>query len=196
MSKKLKYYYIKVVRIFTRSRNTPESMARGIAVGVFVGLTPSVGFQMLPAILLAFLVKGNKILALLFTYVSNPITTIPLYALYFYLGNKILPSLVGARFDKIKDVVVHFSFDKLFSVGVESLLVLWAGALVIAIPSGLISYFFFYRNILFFRRRKERKQYLKKKSILKSPPPVDGEETPEKDLNLHIPVQSVNEKIL
>lgn len=71
-------------------RDTPHSIALGTAVGTFIGLTPTVGIQMIlvltVAAILRPLVRFNRIAALIAVYISNPITTLPIYWFNYKLG--------------------------------------------------------------------------------------------------------------
>ena len=57
-----------------RLPDTPERIARGIWVGVFITFTPFYGLHIVAAILLARVFKGNALAALLATFVGNPLT--------------------------------------------------------------------------------------------------------------------------
>ncbi|MFB2530780.1 DUF2062 domain-containing protein [Paracoccus sp. p4-l81] len=57
-----------------RLPDQPHRIARGVAAGVFISFTPLFGFHFLGAALLAWLLGGNIIAALLATFVGNPIT--------------------------------------------------------------------------------------------------------------------------
>ncbi|MGC1395339.1 MAG: DUF2062 domain-containing protein, partial [Coleofasciculaceae cyanobacterium] len=71
----LKYFYWRLVRL----QGKPEALARGLACGVFAGLFPFAGSQTVLALLLAFLFRGNKILATVGPWISNPLTSVPIY---------------------------------------------------------------------------------------------------------------------
>ena len=62
---------------------TAGERARGIALGVFSGCFPFFGFQTLIGIILARLFKGNLLLAAAATWISNPLTYIPLFWLNY-----------------------------------------------------------------------------------------------------------------
>jgi uncharacterized protein (DUF2062 family) len=65
-----------------------DSVARGVAIGLFAAFLPIL--QMLIAALLAIFLRANLPLAVLLTWVSNPLTFIPItYATYF-IGEIIL----------------------------------------------------------------------------------------------------------
>jgi uncharacterized protein (DUF2062 family) len=83
--------YRLVIPVF-RSRHTPEYTARGVANGVFWGLTPSVGVQTIE-ILGTWLIgrslfgKDSSLLqALIWVWVNNPVTMIPMYYVFYLTG--------------------------------------------------------------------------------------------------------------
>jgi uncharacterized protein (DUF2062 family) len=75
-----KYYYLR----FLRLRGKPGELARGVAIGIFVGITPTIPFHTILALILAMILRGSKIAALLATVlVSNPLTFV---SQKYYLG--------------------------------------------------------------------------------------------------------------
>ncbi|GEM_PF-608765 len=70
--------------------DTPESIALGAAVGMFIAWTPTVGIQMVMVFLLALVIPMNRLAAVIFIYISNPLTMIPFYYLSYLLGLQIL----------------------------------------------------------------------------------------------------------
>jgi uncharacterized protein (DUF2062 family) len=67
-----------------------EPLARGFAYGLFCSLIPG-PLQMLGALVLSAKYKGNVIAAFIATFVSNPITILPLYVLAFLIGAAVIP---------------------------------------------------------------------------------------------------------
>jgi len=63
-----------------------ELVARGVALGLLVGLTPTAGFQ--TALMLAgcLLIRGNFPAAFAVSWISNPLTWPPLYWLFHEIG--------------------------------------------------------------------------------------------------------------
>lgn len=57
-----------------RLPDAPHRIARGIFVGVLVSFTPLFGLHFTAAVLLALLLRGNILAALMATFVGNPIT--------------------------------------------------------------------------------------------------------------------------
>ena len=60
------------------------------ALGLFVSLTPTVGFQMVLVVVIGTLIRANRIVAVILCWISNPVTFLPMYYGYYYLGAKIL----------------------------------------------------------------------------------------------------------
>ena len=70
--------------------DTHHSVALGTAAGMFIGLTPTVGIQMMLVIAISFVTRPffrfNRIAALITVYVSNPITMVLIYYLLYRVG--------------------------------------------------------------------------------------------------------------
>ncbi len=67
-------------------KGTPGQRARGIAAGVFSGCFPFFGLQSLMGIALASFLRGNHLLAAAATWISNPLTYLPLYWFNYQVG--------------------------------------------------------------------------------------------------------------
>ncbi len=75
-----------------RLPDTPERIARGIWAGVFTTFTPFYGFHFLIAFLLARLMRGNVIAAILATFFGNPLTYVPIGVVALKTGHFLLGS--------------------------------------------------------------------------------------------------------
>lgn len=69
-----------VIHRMRRLPDKPHRIARGVFAGTFVNFPPIFGIQFLSAALIAWVMRGNILAALLCTFLSNPITT-PLIAI-------------------------------------------------------------------------------------------------------------------
>ena len=83
------FHYVK--HRLNRLPGSPERIARGMAVGVFTAFTPFYGLHFIIAALLARLLQGNILAALLGTFAGNPLTYVPIGVIalkggYFVLG--------------------------------------------------------------------------------------------------------------
>jgi uncharacterized protein (DUF2062 family) len=83
-----RYYYWRLIRL----QDPPKYIARGVAVGVFAGCFPLFGMQTPISIVLALLLRGHKLCAAVCTWISNPLTYVPIYWLNFQIGRSLLRS--------------------------------------------------------------------------------------------------------
>ncbi|NET46533.1 DUF2062 domain-containing protein [Okeania sp. SIO2B3] len=120
---------------FIRMRGTPEYIARGLAMGVFAGLFPIFGLQTIVGVALATLFRGHKIAAAAGTWVSNPLTYVPIYAINFQVGRLLLNS----QEEFIPESII--SFQELMKYGSQFVVALFLGCLVMGIICGTVSYF-------------------------------------------------------
>lgn len=72
-----------------------RTVARGVAIGVFVGLTPTVGMQTVLMLIGCVAVRGNFPAAFLASWISNPITLGPLYFAFNGLGETVFGGVIG-----------------------------------------------------------------------------------------------------
>ncbi len=158
-----RYYYLR----FTRLRGEPKALARGTAIGTFLGVLPSIPFHTVTVLIVTFITRTSTIAALLATLiVCNPLTYIPQYYLSLLIGNFLTPYTISwERIKTVLDVILHESgfmvrLDILASLGYEVIIVLLVGGIVLAIPFTIGSYFL---SLRFFIRINEHRR---KKHIL------------------------------
>lgn len=73
-----------------RLPDTPQKISRGIWAGVFVCFTPFFGLHFVLAALIARLIRGNILAALLATFFGNPLTFPPISYISLTLGTSLL----------------------------------------------------------------------------------------------------------
>lgn len=83
-----------------RLPDTPEKISRGIAAGVFTSFTPFYGLHFVIAVVLARLMRGNMLAALLGTFFGNPLTYVPIGVValgsgYWVMGRPFNAALFG-----------------------------------------------------------------------------------------------------
>ncbi len=82
------FYY--VGHRLRRLPDPPHRIARGIAAGVFTSFTPFFGFHFIISAVLAFVMQGNILAALMATFVGNPLTFPFIAAISLELGQWML----------------------------------------------------------------------------------------------------------
>jgi uncharacterized protein (DUF2062 family) len=106
------------------------TLARGVAMGLFVGLTPTVGIQTLLMLMLAALLRANFPAAFVASCVSNPLTLAPLYFGFHSLGMWLLEAL-PLRFDSLSGIEEEIAMETTAMV---------VGSMCVAVPLSLFGY--------------------------------------------------------
>ena len=125
-----KLFYIRFVRI----RGEAEDIAQGVALGVFIGMTPTLGFQMFLAVLVAALIKRNKIAAALGVWVSNPLTAPVLYAAEYEFARLLL------GWERVR-LPGQFNLKELLQLGWGMMVPLWLGSILFGLAGAVLAYF-------------------------------------------------------
>lgn len=109
-----------------------DSVAGGVAIGLFAGLVPG-PLQMLTAALLAIPLRKNLPVALATTFYTNPFTIAPLYLIAYGYGR----FLMGANHQPVK--VEPFSWDWAHWIDSMQALAHWTLALGKPLAIGLVA---------------------------------------------------------
>jgi uncharacterized protein (DUF2062 family) len=127
-----RYFYLK----FFNLRGKPRAIALGWAIGVFAGCFPLFGLQMMFAIILATLFKGHRLAAIAGTWISNPITYVPIFVFNFKLGK----FLLGWHDLDGLDVDFH-SVREIMELGYTVISALFLGCFVVGLIASCSVYF-------------------------------------------------------
>lgn len=130
----------------------PHRLALGIAVGMFVTITPLIGFQMMLSVFLAWMLRANKLVGIPLVWISNPFTIIPIYYPCYRLGCALLgEKVVNEKWSQLgtewKELLadpattwsnkVKFWWEGLM----DFITPLCLGCLVVATVMGVLSYY-------------------------------------------------------
>ena len=150
------YYYWKVIR----NSGSPEYIARGAAVGIFVGFFIPMGFQIVAAIPLAFLFRGAKIPAVVLTFISNYVTSLVIYPVQCYVGSYLIfnPLHWADLVEKMKNLLEQQTLDSLTALGVQVVLSFFAGGLLFGVLAAIPVYWVTYRLVVRYRKRRAGKR--------------------------------------
>ena len=147
ISRTIRYQWLK----FKRLQDDPRKLAWGMALGVFIGITPTVPFHTVAVLALAPLLRISPVTAYLGIWIMNPVTIAPLYLVAYKVGKHLLfrsgPLLLPAAWD----------LDSTLSLLWRGGLALQLGGLVIALPPAIISYFLTLWAVQRYRQQKARK---------------------------------------
>lgn len=150
------YYYWKVIR----NSGSPEYIARGAAVGIFVGFFIPMGFQIVAAIPLAFLFRGAKIPAVVLTFVSNYVTSLVIYPVQCYVGSYLIfnPLHWADLVEKMRNLLERQTLDSLTALGTQIVLSFFAGGLLFGVLAAIPCYRITLRMVVRYRKRRAEKR--------------------------------------
>ena len=109
------------------------ALARGVSLGLFVGLTPTVGIQTAMMVAGSLMFRANFPAAFIVSFVSNPVTMAPLYYGWHELGIWMMRWLPVSR----------AAGDSIGEAFAEDTLAMLIGSMAVAIPSAILGYFAF-----------------------------------------------------
>ncbi len=120
-----------------------EKVAKGLAVGIFIGTIPVVGVHTISAILVASILGYNRLAAAIGTYIpTNPWSTIPLFILEYYIGRLIL-RILGI---KLTCKSLNFTLknpSQLLKLGKTIYIPMLVGGIFLAFIFAILGYYIF-----------------------------------------------------
>lgn len=108
-----------------------HSAAAGLALGTFIGFTPTMGVQVLLAGIAAYLLRVNVPLALLGAFFTNPLTAPVIYAFEYKLGLWLVGLPARQELEGYSALLQNFA---------RHAKPLWAGALVLGGAAAVVAY--------------------------------------------------------
>jgi len=152
-SRGLRYLSMRVLRL----SSSPHSIAVGVAAGAASSATPFVGFHILIALALAYLLSGNLIAASISTALANPLT-IPFILAATYEAGLVMLGTEGSALagQDILHMLGHLELSHLWEPVLKPMLI---GSVPVAAASAVVFYVAaFYAATLFQSRRHIRRQ--------------------------------------
>jgi hypothetical protein len=140
----IKFNYFK----FRRLQGSPHALAGGTAIGVFVGLTPTIPFHTLLIVFLSLLTRTSTLAGIIVSWiVCNPLTYLPIYYLSAAVGNTLTPyelNLTDLQ-NRLEQAMagngIENSLAILVDLGYEALVVMGTGGVCLALPFAAASYY-------------------------------------------------------
>ncbi len=142
----LRYYCLRIKNL----KGDPHSVALGIAIGVFVGLTPTIPFHTAAILFIATVLGGSRLAGVLLgTAICNPLTIPLIYYASFHIGKYVMAYEISSP--------QTYSLISMFDTGRELLTAMLVGGFVLALPPAIVAYFVSLRAFrCIIARRKQR----------------------------------------
>lgn len=158
-----RYYYLRFIRL----SGDPSVLARGVAVGTFIGITPTIPFHTILALFFAFILRGSKVTALIAAItVSNPLTFFLQYYFSWKIGSWFTPGKHSWKeVSSLLDAIVNggnFSetLAALAKIGANSVMILIGGGVILAVPFTITFYYLSYILFISIQKRRLEKKVL------------------------------------
>ncbi len=160
----------KALRRVIYSRSSSQSIAAGVALGVFIGFTPTVGFQMVIAALTATVLRVNRLAAIFPVWITNPFTIVPIYYFEYRVGTWVWFSRGGPHVvERLEVLATRISavtitdfwatmgavFAGIGQLGAEVLVPLILGSLIVGIILAAATYPLTLWAVMRIRRQRE-----------------------------------------
>lgn len=129
---------------FIRIRGAPREVALGFALGIFVGMTPTVGVQTPIAIFIAALFKWSKLAAAIGVWISNPVTVPIIYSITYITGAKVM------NLEPVFNTPMSPSWSTLktmFQKAPRAFGAMTVGGVIFGIPLAIVSYYLSYAAV-------------------------------------------------
>jgi len=141
-----------------RLPGTPETIARGIFAGAFTVFTPFYGLHFVVAAVIAKVMRGNILAALLATFIGNPLTYLPIALISIHTGHFLLgtdpggigghigPAFAGAWRDLRHNIWAMFTperahWDELYLFYQDVFFPFMVGSIIPGLICGVICYY-------------------------------------------------------
>jgi uncharacterized protein (DUF2062 family) len=147
---------------FVKIRGQPREIALGLALGIFIGMAPIMGFQTGIAIFFAALFKWSKISAALGVWITNPLSAPLIYSLTYVTGAWLLGVESGFN---LHPELSATAVEKMLQKAPEVLGVLTIGGIVIGLPLAFISYYISYAAVIKYQKNLKEKLIRQKTKI-------------------------------
>lgn len=146
-----------VVFRLRRLSDTPHAVALGFAIGVFTAATPFLGTHMVMAVLLAWVIGGSVVAALLGTFFGNPLT----YPLLWYSTYEVGNLMLGGKADEpridLSGGIFQSSLDQLWPI----LKPMTLGSVPVGLALAALSYVLVWPMVEAYKHRRRRQLQLR-----------------------------------
>jgi uncharacterized protein (DUF2062 family) len=141
-----------VVYRLRRLSDTPHAVALGFAIGVFSAITPFIGTHLVMAMLLAWVIGGSIVSAVLGTFVGNPLTYPLIWYATYRVGHFMLGTDAKTREIDLSGGIFQSSLEQLWPI----LKPMALGSLPVGLLLAAVSYALVKPMVEAYKRRRRR----------------------------------------
>ncbi len=158
----IRYYLLRFVRL----RGSPYSLAMGTALGIFIGISPTIPLHTVAIIGITLALRVSTLAGLIAgTAVCNPLTLVPQYYLCWKVGDLSFPGRLS--WERIREILTVLkesgfldSLKSLSHLSTDAILVMLTGGVVIGLPLAVIGYCVTFRFFATLQAKRRRKHIL------------------------------------
>jgi len=144
---KFKVFYGRFISL----KGEPKTIAIGMAIGVFIGVTPTIPFHTAMIVLLCFIFRQNLTSAIIGSWIiSNPVTIPLFYVSEYQLGRYLL------RSDPFPIAFTDYLLWNIVKKGWHVAVPLLTGGIIIASFFAVLAYFITHRLVLTVRKSRDQ----------------------------------------
>jgi uncharacterized protein len=119
-------------------KDDPGLIAKGFALGSFIGMMPIPGFQIMVSLAIATLLNFNKRAAVIAVFNTNLATGVFVFSFNYFLGRKILG--INSPFEIGEKIDIQF-VSHVISAGYDVFLSLVVGGVITGALTAIIAYY-------------------------------------------------------
>jgi uncharacterized protein (DUF2062 family) len=167
---RLKNFLSRLMQKFRQLQGSPTSLAKGTAVGIFIGIAPLMPLKSVLIVLITMGIGGSTVAALLAcTILCNPLTYVPLYYLAWLVGNFFLSEkasweVLRTTIEQVQHMGMVEALPLLGKMGFDAGIVLLVGGCTLALPLAFCSYPIAFRFFGLMERKRSEKHPLNRKN--------------------------------
>ena len=150
--KSLREHWLALREKMVRDPLSPEDVAGGWALGVFVGLAIPFGLQLIVAVPLAMMMRVSKVGATVGTLVSNPLTIFFIYPAQTWAVYNLL---FGSR--EMGELPTEWTRESVMALSGPVIISFFLGGLALALLLTPVTYHLVKRIVIRYRSRKRGK---------------------------------------
>ena len=151
----IRAFYIRFLKI----RGTPEQISSGMALGIFIGMTPFMGFHTIAAVAMSSIFGWSKLAAGAGVFITNPVTAPIIYSLTYRMGSKVTGYTDPGQLASLFKDDGFFALIKSSPMIIADLII---GGMIIGIPMAFAGYYTTFKIVTDARKgwkkRRERKK--------------------------------------